>query len=190
VLRFAPEGENAVPMPDEMTHDLPQNAPHEASYGAPHQELAQEAVHLLRDVVLTARMAHAEDWTGLDLSVAQLKVVMTIAHAGGAMTVSRMADLLGVRQPTASHLIERLVQGRLVERAEDPEDRRRTLVHLTPAGEQLVGRLLGFAELLRGWMSALVDSDLLALRQGLAALLEVARREAPETLKSFQDQGR
>jgi DNA-binding MarR family transcriptional regulator len=173
-------------MPDEITHD----APHDASHAASHEELAQEAVHLLRDVVLTARMARAQDWTGLDLSVAQLKVVMMLAHSGGAMTVSRMADLLGVRQPTASYLIERLVQGGLVERAEDAEDRRRTLVRLTPAGEQLVGRLLGFAGLLQRWMSALDDADLVALRQGLGALLEIARREAPQALTYFHDQGR
>ncbi len=161
----------------------------ELPHGSAHDQLAEEVHRLLRDVARTARMAHSDGWTDLDLTVPQLKVLMTLAHGGGSVTVGRMADVLGVRQPTASHLIERLVQAGLAARVEDQEDRRRTLVHITPAGEQLVGRLLGFVDLLRRWIGALDESDLLALRQGLGALLEVARREAPETAARFQEKG-
>ncbi len=159
----------------------------ELPHGSAHDQLAEEALRLLRDIARTARMARSDGWTDLDLTVPQLKVLMTLAHGGGAVTVGHMADVLGVRQPTASHLIERLVQAGLAARVEDQEDRRRTLVHITPTGEQLVGRLLGFTELLRRWIGALDEPDLLALRQGLGALFDIAQREAPETLACFQD---
>src|SRR5215472_13751973 len=67
------------------------------------------------------------EWVHLELSMGQLKALMTLATRE-AMTVSGLAETLNVGKPMASILVDRLVQLGLVERTEDPEDRRRTLV--------------------------------------------------------------
>lgn len=118
--------------------------------------------------------AGAVDWMNLDLSMAQLKTLMVL-HASGAMPIGQIAETHGIGQPTASHLVDRLVQAQLVERAEDPQDRRRTLAQLSPAGIELAERLqqLRF-EPLRRWLAQLDDAILANLAQGTQALADVA----------------
>src|SRR5438034_5959679 len=71
-----------------------------------------------------------QDWQSLDLTMAQLKVLVTLGFEGTA-TISKLAEALSVSHPTVSHLVERLVQAGLVERREDVTDRRYTLARLT-----------------------------------------------------------
>ncbi len=79
--------------------------------------------------------------------------------------MSTIAQALGIGLPTASHLVEKLVRAGLVQRAEDPKDRRHTLVHLTQQGEDLIEHLSqDRLELLRLWLSQLTEEELTALR--------------------------
>ncbi|MBI4495277.1 MAG: MarR family transcriptional regulator [Chloroflexi bacterium] len=124
--------------------------------------------------------ANAAQWLHLELTMAQLKALMALSKGDGE-TVGSMADALEIGLSASSQLTERLVQHGLVERRDDPSDRRRALVHLSPAGEQLVTRLRqGNEERLRDWLARLEEADLQALVQGLRALAAVAsaRREA------------
>jgi DNA-binding MarR family transcriptional regulator len=104
----------------------------------------------------------------------QLRTLMALA-ADGSMTVSAMAERLGIAKPTASILIDRLVHIGDAVRSEDPEDRRRTLVALTPAGVALVARLRnGQSERFERWLAAMRPDDLAALTQGMQALAAIA----------------
>ncbi len=110
------------------------------------------------------------DWLKLDLTMAQLKVLFTLVHEPLA-TVGKVAEASGIGLPTASHLIERLVQAELVERTENPADRRYTLVRLTQRGEQVVGRLRqGHRDQLRGWLLHLTAEERAGLQRGMQAL--------------------
>lgn len=85
------------------------------------------------------------------LSVPQIGALMRISHRG-ACGVSDLGDELGVTNAAASQMLERLVQGGLVERREDPDDRRAKRIALTERGSRLVQgtvemRLRQFAEL-------------------------------------------
>ncbi len=82
-------------------------------------------------------------WVDLDLSLAQVKTLLALGDLG-APTIGEIATVLGVSQPTASHLVERLVQSELARRSEDAHNRRRTLVRLTPQGEEMLGHLIGY----------------------------------------------
>src|SRR6185312_6491329 len=86
------------------------------------------------------RVSAEDDWMGLDLTMAQLKALFTLEY-GGPATIGQTGEKLGISLPTASHLVERLVQGGYVERTEDPNDRRRTLASTTEKGSELVKRL-------------------------------------------------
>lgn len=55
---------------------------------------------------------------------------------------SELADRDLHDHPNITRLIDALEQRALVQRAPDPTDRRRSLVSLTPAGQELIGNLL------------------------------------------------
>ena len=117
-------------------------------------------------------------WMELDLSMAQLKTLMTL-YNGGAAPIGQIAECLGIGQPTASHLVDKLVHTQLVVRTEDPLDRRRTLAQLSPGGEELAERInqVRFGTL-RRWLAQLDDAALAAYLHGSRALADVAKAEA------------
>ena len=114
------------------------------------------------------------EWRRLELTMAQLKGVIVLCR-WGEMPVSGLARELAVGLPAASAVVHRLVEHGLVHRQEDPADRRRTLVRLSPEGEDLLGRLRdGGRGLLRQWLAGIAEEDLSALLSGLRALAHVA----------------
>lgn len=125
--------------------------------------------HCLYGIQRTAK----RDWRELDLTSAQLKVLVMLSFED-TLTINQLAQILGVSQPTVSHLVERLVQAELVERIEHATDRRAILARPTERGEVLVRRLRqGRLDGLRGWLAQLDGPDLAALQQGLEALIRV-----------------
>ncbi len=108
----------------------------------------------------------------LDISMAQLKGLVALERLHMS-TVSQLAERLRIGRSAASLLADRLVVDGLVERAEDTEDRRRTVLRLSQRGEALLTQLRqGRAERnpLPTWLAKLNDHDLVALVQGLQAL--------------------
>ncbi|SRR6266487_1953933 len=108
----------------------------------------------------------------LNISMAQLKGLVALGRSHTS-TVSELAEQLRIGRSAASLLADRLVVDGLVERAEDTEDRRRTILRLSQRGEALLTQLRqGRAERnpLPTWLAKLGDHDLVALVQGLQAL--------------------
>jgi DNA-binding MarR family transcriptional regulator len=115
------------------------------------------------------------DWQSLDLTMAQLKVLVTLGFEG-SVTISKLAEALAISHPTVSHLVERLVQAGLAERREDVTDRRYTLARLTSQGETMFQRLRqGRLDRLQSYLTRLDERDIAALRQGLEALVRVVQ---------------
>lgn len=124
-------------------------------------------------VTRSLRGQTVEDWVELDMTMAQLKTLFTLEY-GGAATIGQTAERLGISLPTASHLIDRLVQGGFVERAEDPNDRRRTLATVSQKGSELTRRLRqGGRSSLFDWLSELDNDALSALETGMSRLAQV-----------------
>ncbi len=119
----------------------------------------------------------APEWMHLDLTMGQLKALMALASQEG-MNVSSLADALNVGKPAASILVDRLVQLGYAERTEDAEDRRRTLLAPTSAGQELVTSLRqGGSERFARWLEHMESGDLAALARGMHALAHVAERD-------------
>ena len=125
----------------------------------------------------TFARAAATEWLNLDLSMAQLKALFVLRHEQ-PVPIGALADRLGLGMSGGSHLVDRLVQEELVERSEDPDNRRRTLICLTPTAETLVTRLQqGRTEQLRRCLQRMEDADLKVLLRGLRALDAAAHIE-------------
>jgi DNA-binding MarR family transcriptional regulator len=75
------------------------------------------------------------DSTGLSFS--QINILMRLYH-GGITSVSEIGGLLGVTNAAASQAVDRLVGMGLIERSEDPEDRRTKRLALSQVGRATI----------------------------------------------------
>lgn len=151
------------------------------------EQLVQQAMQAQKQIFMAMQAAAGPTWLQLELTMAQLKGLVLLAH-DGPMTIGEMAGALGIGRPAASVLVDRLVELALVERAEDPVDRRRTFARLSPRGEELVAQLRqGGRDRMREYLSQLSDDDLAALVRGLHAL---AAAIAANCARSETDAGR
>jgi DNA-binding MarR family transcriptional regulator len=101
------------------------------------QELADSVRQLMESVFMRAM----KDWTryvkSTGLSVPQFGLLMRLFHGGGC-AVQDVGAHFDITSAAASQLVEKLVQAGLVERAEDPDDRRARRLTLTARGRSLV----------------------------------------------------
>jgi DNA-binding MarR family transcriptional regulator len=115
----------------------------------------------------------APAWIDLELTMSQVKGLRTLAHHTPA-TITQIAEVLKISQPTASQLVDRLVQSGLAQRTEDPTDRRRMLVRLSKKGQQLHERLRGvWRARFRNWLQRMNTDELEALHRGYDALAQI-----------------
>ena len=116
------------------------------------------------------------EWLSLDLGMGQLKAVMVLSK-NQQLTVGGLARALTLSEPSASLLVDKLVQRGLAIRETDPADRRRTMVLASEEGRQLVERLRRNRwEHVLGWLEQMEGADIRALMQGLDALAGVIER--------------
>jgi DNA-binding MarR family transcriptional regulator len=123
--------------------------------------------------------ADSDPWLHLEMSMAQCKAMLFLCQQG-AVTISHVAEGLGIGRPAASNLVERLVQQGVAQRDEDPDDRRKSLASLTPAGADLAARLQQMrVTQLRRYLGKLSDEDLAALVRGVEALADAILSDEP-----------
>ena len=88
------------------------------------------------------------------LSFTQVNLLMRLYH-GGKVGVSELGDHLGISNAAASQAIDPLVKNGLLERAEDPNDRRAKQLTLTEEGCTLIERGI---EARCQWIAGLTDA--------------------------------
>lgn len=95
----------------------------------------------------------------IDLHPGQDQLLMRL-DPGEPVSVSVLAELLAVRPSTVSKMLDRLIEKRLVQRAANSADARRTMVSLTPAGEEVKAQVRAvWAKLETELASALSQDD-------------------------------
>ena len=142
----------------------------------PRRDVIDEILKVRAAIIQAVSAATASAWMDLELTMSQMKGLRTLAYQGEA-TVSQVADTLKIGLPTASQLVDRLVQAGLAERAEDPSDRRRILVRLSKKGQQLHDGLNQGPQAFRIWLHRMTADDLEALHRGYMALARIALAE-------------
>ena len=103
--------------------------------GKPSEKCAarvMETIPLLMRFIRADMRSHSAD----SLSIPQLRSLSFINRNPGT-SLSEVAEHLGVTCATASTTIERLVQRHLVQRTENPQERRRVVLNLTEEGKLL-----------------------------------------------------
>ena len=89
--------------------------------------------------------------TGDELSFTQIQAIKAIDEKG-KVSITELAHLLEVSPPSASAMVDRLVEKGVLTRRRDPADRRRVVVQATPEAVAMMGKveekiLLSFVEL-------------------------------------------
>jgi DNA-binding MarR family transcriptional regulator len=83
-------------------------------------------------------------WEGVRAAgFARFRVLDVLAGTTQPLSVSELAERIGVDQPRASRLVQQGVDHGLLRREADPADARRTLIALTDAGRAIVDRFRG-----------------------------------------------
>jgi DNA-binding MarR family transcriptional regulator len=139
------------------------------AYPASAEGCAAEVLEVMPAVMDAMRGAMRRQ-VGDQLSVPQFRCLNFITRRPGS-SVSAVAAFLGVTVPTASAMVDRLVRAGAVAPTTPAADRRRSELHVTPAGQAQIehirdGARVEFARAL----ATCTPAELQALRGGLAVL--------------------
>lgn len=97
-----------------------------------------EAIRQLIDVITTRSMRERSHFVKASgLSMPQFGILMHLYYSNNC-GISHLGEHMDISAPAASQLVDRLVQHGLVERTEDPNDRRAKQLTLTPKGRELI----------------------------------------------------
>lgn len=111
-----------------------------------------------------------------DLTLQQMRVLGVIARNEG-LTSNALGHALAVSAPTATGLVDRLVEKGLVVRREDEGDRRVRHLWLTDAGRAVLADLEGHTQrMIEALVPQLADDELQALAAGYRVLLAALDR--------------
>jgi DNA-binding MarR family transcriptional regulator len=87
--------------------------------------------------IMRAIRAEMRSHRGHDLSVPQFRT-LTFIHRNPEVSLSHLAEHLGLTLPSTSKLVDGLVNQKIVARRESKEDRRRLTLALTKSGEDIL----------------------------------------------------
>jgi MarR family transcriptional regulator, organic hydroperoxide resistance regulator len=110
------------------------------------------------------------------LSASQVNTLMRL-HYTGECSVSDLGAHAGITNAASSQMIDRMVGMELIQRREDPIDRRNKIIALSPKGRELIDQGI---EARRAWMeeltTALSPEEQQAIVTALTLLTHAARQ--------------
>ncbi|WP_420596688.1 MarR family winged helix-turn-helix transcriptional regulator [Deinococcus sp.] len=126
-----PEPPNpAPPSPEPPSNSVPSN-----SVPAERLTRCMQALHRLASGRMMGTLQH--DLQGEDVSFTQMTALYKV-RALAPISITALSEHLGVSLPATSQLIQELVRRELLERRENPENRREKLLALSGKGQDFV----------------------------------------------------
>lgn len=110
----------------------------------------------------------------IGLSMPQFGILMQL-HYRGNCGVSDISNRFDITSAAASQLVDKLVQSSLIQREEDPSDRRAKLLNLTDKGKELIQQ--GIEERYR-WVDQLAEKLTVEERAKVAEALNILTQAA------------
>ena len=109
--------------------------------------------------------------TGVQVSPGHIQVLIALAR--GPRSVGQLAEELGVSPPAATQLVDKLAEHGMVDRHNDPEDRRIVLVDYVAGMHEVARRIVGDRRRpFHDAMSKMTDEEALAFVKGLRLLAQ------------------
>ena len=102
--------------------------------------LIRHILKLAEDIYRTIKLSVPPEWLTSDMTVAQLRVLLTL-YADGPSQMSSIAASIGVAVSTTTGIMDNLVRKGLVTRGDDIEDRRLVICTLSPQGQETINRV-------------------------------------------------
>jgi DNA-binding MarR family transcriptional regulator len=112
----------------------------------------------------------------LGLSMPQFSTLVQL-HFRGIAGISEVSERFEITPAAASQLVDKLVQGGLIRREEDPHDRRAKCLNLTDKGKNLVQRKM---EERYRWLDQLAEKLTPEERAKVAEAMDIMTRAAKE----------
>jgi len=132
----------------------------------------QEKLERLEEVL---RPIIPKDWMAIDLTMPQLKVMLTLFREGPTR-MSEIASSLGVTLATSTGVVDRLVKRGLVVRESFPGDRRVVVCRLSEDGQDYTSRLwLSGRVQIQRLLAAMTPEQLALVARGTDLFIEAAR---------------
>lgn len=114
-------------------------------------------------------------FTEMDLTLTQLRTVFVLAEMDAEVSINEIAERVHISVATAGRTVERLARWELVDRREDPQDRRSKLVSLTTEGKKLTDiQIEGVRRRIRSFSDSLPADVADRLRSAMLAALGAA----------------
>jgi DNA-binding MarR family transcriptional regulator len=105
--------------------------------------------YLLFHVVKQRELVLGEVLAEMDLSIPKWRI-LSVLNRLGESSMGLVADFCAIDRTTLTRTMDQLVVAGFVRRTEHPQDRRQTLVSLTPAGEAAYGSAMATATAFNG----------------------------------------
>ena len=133
-----------------------------------------ELAHLARLYMQAATLldpVRFQAWERLGVTFAQLRILFYICRKPG-VDVRGLAEELGISASAVSQQVDRLVGRGLLDRTDNPEDRRRVVLTLTARGEELTDQVSRASQdRIASLLSRLSDEDMSDLQRVLESLV-------------------
>jgi DNA-binding MarR family transcriptional regulator len=150
-------------------------------------DLVDQIIADMKQTTWAMKCAMSERLVRLGISMAQFHIAVTLQR-NGDMTMSRLADVLGVSQSNASGLVDRLEERGFVERTRVSEDRRIVMVRVTDAGARLIEENDALSdELMRDVLGRLDARELPAIARATAEVRRALETTTTPPARNLHD---
>ena len=100
------------------------------------QQLTNRFVELAEQINQQMHCRPPEEWSDLELTISQVRTLALLQQEPQRM--GSISAYLGGTLSSATSIVDRLVDRELVERSQDPDDRRVVICRLTPQGREAI----------------------------------------------------
>jgi DNA-binding MarR family transcriptional regulator len=144
------------------------------------EEIIQAIIEKRREMSTETIMFHQSIADQLGLHITDHKC-LDLIHSYGAMPAGKLAELTGLTTGAVTGVIDRLEKAGYVRRANDPKDRRRTIIEPTQNKKwerKIEGIFTPFHQRMRKLLSSYSDRELAFLLDVLTKTVEQTREES------------